>query len=42
MVAGNDRVFFHVSSKRSCKETNSDKFADAIKKALLDMKEIFN
>eukprot|EP01134_Creolimax_fragrantissima_P005080 CFRG5080T1 len=36
-VAGEQMIFFHVSSKRACAETDSDRFADAIKKALIDI-----
>merc|ERR1712113_88425 len=41
MVAGEDRLFFHVSSKFSSKHTSSPRFRDEIKNALTDLKLIF-
>lgn len=41
MVAGEDLICYHVSSLRSCKETDSDVFAEAISDALLDLKRFF-
>ncbi|CAB0029295.1 unnamed protein product [Trichogramma brassicae] len=41
IIAGEDMIFFHISSKFACPKTSSRKFADEIKKALMDMKELF-
>lgn len=41
MIAGEDLLFFHVSSKKSSKETDSTRFANNITDALTDMKEMF-
>jgi len=41
MVAGSGRVFFHVSSKRSCADTDSARFAAAISAALCDVRDMF-
>lgn len=41
MIAGEDTLFFHVSSKKSSKETNSERFANNINNALRDMKSMF-
>uniref|UniRef100_A0A146KJV7 carnitine O-palmitoyltransferase n=1 Tax=Lygus hesperus TaxID=30085 RepID=A0A146KJV7_LYGHE len=41
IIAGEDIIFFHVSSKKSCPETDSNKFAQDIEKALLDMRLLF-
>ncbi|KAL7307502.1 hypothetical protein TKK_0000680 [Trichogramma kaykai] len=41
IIAGEDMIFFHISSKFACPKTSSKKFADEIKKALMDMKELF-
>lgn len=38
IVAGEDMIFFHISSQKSCPTTNSDRFAQQICKALQDMK----
>eukprot|EP01134_Creolimax_fragrantissima_P005540 CFRG5540T1 len=42
MVAGEDLCFFHVSSKRSCSETDSDVFGEALFESLRDIREMFN
>lgn len=42
IIAGEDTIFFHVSSKRSSGATDSLRFAKAIQKALGDMKEMFS
>ena len=41
MMADDARTFFHVSSKKSCDKTKSDRFMGQIKKALTDMKALF-
>uniref|UniRef100_A0A6G1SAI3 carnitine O-palmitoyltransferase n=1 Tax=Aceria tosichella TaxID=561515 RepID=A0A6G1SAI3_9ACAR len=41
MIAGEDLLFFHVSSKKSSKETDSSRFANNISDALRDMKLMF-
>ena len=41
MIAGEDLLFFHVSSKISSKETDSARFANNIREALTDMKRMF-
>lgn len=41
MIAGEDLLFFHVSSKKSSKETDSARFANNINNALRDMKKMF-
>eukprot|EP00123_Amoebidium_parasiticum_P017007 comp23677_c0_seq2/m.40532 comp23677_c0_seq2/g.40532 ORF comp23677_c0_seq2/g.40532 comp23677_c0_seq2/m.40532 type:complete len:796 (-) comp23677_c0_seq2:437-2824(-) len=38
MVAGEDILFFHVSSKKTCPTTDSDKFADDIRWALREIR----
>lgn len=41
MIAGEDLLFFHVSSKKSSKETDSERFANNIVDVLREMKEMF-
>eukprot|EP00960_Hanusia_phi_P057787 763663-Hanusia_phi.AAC.5 len=41
MMADDDRTFFHVSSKRSCKVTDSERFMREIMRALEDLRSIF-
>lgn len=41
MIAGEDLLFFHVSSKKSSAQTNSARFADNIEGALRDMRTMF-
>lgn len=41
MIAGEDLLFFHVSSKRKSTETDSARFANNLESALLDMKLMF-
>lgn len=41
MIAGEDLLFFHVSSKKSSKETDSGRFANNLDVALRDMKTMF-
>ena len=41
LVAGEDRFFFHVSSKRSSPKTNSARFAGHLRQALADMRSLF-
>lgn len=41
IIAGDDIMFFHVSSVKSCKVTNTDRFAKGIVKALADIKRLF-
>lgn len=37
MVPGDSRIFFHVSSRRSGRGTNSEQFAEALKVTMADM-----
>mmetsp|Transcript_59765 Transcript_59765/g.124899 ORF Transcript_59765/g.124899 Transcript_59765/m.124899 type:complete len:193 (+) Transcript_59765:2194-2772(+) len=41
MIASDDQTFFHVSSKKSCKATDSDRFKGEIFRALQDMRAMF-
>lgn len=41
MIAGEDYLFFHVSSKKSSPETDSERMAKNITRALTDIKEMF-
>ena len=41
MMAGDARIFFHVSSKKSCATTDSQGFVKEICKALADMRMLF-
>eukprot|EP00731_Ephydatia_muelleri_P002535 Em0001g2535a len=41
IVMGEDRVHFYVNSKRSCSETDSTRFGEAICRALWDMKSLY-
>ncbi|KAF1326975.1 Choline/carnitine o-acyltransferase, partial [Globisporangium splendens] len=38
MIAGENAIFFHISSKKSCPQTNSEKFANDLLQAFADMK----
>lgn len=38
IIAGEDTIFFHVSSKRSSSATDSLRFSNAIQKALRDLR----
>ncbi|XP_052243807.1 carnitine O-palmitoyltransferase 1, liver isoform-like isoform X2 [Dreissena polymorpha] len=40
IIAGEDVLFFHISCKKSCPTTSSEKFANAICKALADIKDL--
>lgn len=42
LVASDNILSFHVSSKRSSSKTNSERFADNIRKALLDMRDLYS
>uniref|UniRef100_A0A8D8PNY7 carnitine O-palmitoyltransferase n=2 Tax=Cacopsylla melanoneura TaxID=428564 RepID=A0A8D8PNY7_9HEMI len=42
IVAGEDLIFFHISSKKSSSVTDSSRFARRIEKALDDMKHLFS
>lgn len=42
MVAGEDLIFFHVSSKFSSPVTSSARFTKEIRRALLDLRQIFD
>ncbi|KAI5730026.1 hypothetical protein M8J76_009147 [Diaphorina citri] len=42
IVAGEDLIFFHISSKKSSQDTDSSRFAQRIEKALDDMKRLFS
>lgn len=41
IVAGEDAIFFHISSKRSSPETDSARFAQSLKTALRDLRDLF-
>ncbi|KAK6627282.1 hypothetical protein RUM43_002865 [Polyplax serrata] len=41
IIAGEDLIFFHISSKVSSGHTNSSKFAKEVENALADMKKLF-
>nr|CAG4638380.1 EOG090X04D9 [Cyclestheria hislopi] len=41
IIAGEDLIFFHVSSKKSSPDTDSNRFASQIGKALADMRFLF-
>jgi len=41
IIAGEDLIFFHISSKKSSPETDSNRFASQIGRALADMKSLF-
>lgn len=41
IVAGEDLLFFHISSKNSCKQTSSERFSQQIVRALADIKLLF-
>ncbi|XP_055542353.1 carnitine O-palmitoyltransferase 1, liver isoform isoform X3 [Wyeomyia smithii] len=41
IVAGEDLIFFHISSKKSCGTTSSERFAQQIARALADLKHLF-
>ena len=41
MMAGDSRIFFHVSSKKSCEQTDSQGFVNKICQALADMRMLF-
>ena len=42
IVAGEDTIFFHISSKKSSPKTDSDRFAASLQKALMDMKQLWD
>jgi carnitine O-palmitoyltransferase 1 len=42
MFAGDYRLFFHISSKRSTPRTNSQKFMENLCKSFADMKCLFD
>ncbi|XP_055301856.1 carnitine O-palmitoyltransferase 1, liver isoform-like isoform X1 [Sitodiplosis mosellana] len=41
IIAGEDLIFFHISSKASCATTDAVKFSKEIERALADMKNLF-
>lgn len=41
IIAGEDVIFFHISSKRSSTETESTRFTNNVKEALRDIKNLF-
>ncbi|XP_032122154.1 carnitine O-palmitoyltransferase 1, muscle isoform isoform X1 [Sapajus apella] len=41
MIAGENMIFFHVSSKFSSSETNAQRFGNHIRQALLDIADLF-
>ncbi|CAH0486877.1 unnamed protein product [Peronospora farinosa] len=42
MIAGENMLGFHISSKKACPSTSSDKFADDIEQALADLKLLWH
>ncbi|ETI57496.1 hypothetical protein L914_02074 [Phytophthora nicotianae] len=42
MIAGENMLGFHISSKKSCPSTSSDKFAEDIEQALADLKALWH
>jgi len=42
IICHEDLIMFHISSKKSCGTTNSEKFARQIEKAMLDIAALFN
>ncbi|UIZ23560.1 hypothetical protein KXD40_007671 [Peronospora effusa] len=42
MIAGENMLGFHISSKKACPSTSSDKFADDIEQALADLKSLWH
>ncbi|XP_008069693.1 carnitine O-palmitoyltransferase 1, muscle isoform isoform X2 [Carlito syrichta] len=42
MIAGENMIFFHVSSKFSSSETNAQRFGNHIRQALLDIADLFH
>nr|KAF6267556.1 carnitine palmitoyltransferase 1B [Myotis myotis] len=41
MIAGENTIFFHISSKFSSSETNAQRFGNHIRQALLDIADLF-
>ncbi|XP_009215881.1 carnitine O-palmitoyltransferase 1, muscle isoform isoform X3 [Papio anubis] len=41
MIAGENTIFFHISSKFSSSETNAQRFGNHIRQALLDLADLF-
>ncbi|GLG94337.1 Protein withered, carnitine O-palmitoyltransferase [Gryllus bimaculatus] len=41
IIAGEDLLFFHITSKKSSPETNSNRFSQQIERALSDIKTLF-
>lgn len=41
IIIGEDRIFFHVSSKKSCPTTSSSRFAEMLGQSLTDVKNLF-
>ncbi|VDM85185.1 unnamed protein product [Strongylus vulgaris] len=41
IVAGEDQISFHISSKRSADNTSSKEFREELKRSLRDMKALF-
>ncbi|KAL0280460.1 UNVERIFIED_CONTAM: hypothetical protein PYX00_001740 [Menopon gallinae] len=41
IIAGEDLIFFHISSKASSPHTNANRFAQNVEKALKDMRKLF-
>jgi carnitine O-palmitoyltransferase 1 len=41
IISGEDRIFFHLSSNKSCEVTNTSRFSDRIVKAMSDIKALF-
>lgn len=41
IVAGENLIFFHVSSKKSCPTTSSDRFVKNVEQALTDLRTLF-
>ena len=41
IVAGEDLIFLHISSQKSCKVTDSERFSQQIQKAFADIRKLF-
>ena len=41
MLPGDGRIFFHISSKRSCKITNATRFAKLLFESFAEMRALF-
>lgn len=42
LFPSDDRIFFHVSSKHSCQQTNSKRFVNLLVESMQEMVQIFD